>query len=132
MINKDDAKKAIAEKVDSLFDSYTDESKVKARENLKRDLFYLVDNADGCCYVFDKYYEDDSGEIVDITYFQHSAKYPEEEYIEHMYEYCHYFMEVHAIYDETKDEYNEHVIIYANNNCDRGCCSTWKILDVII
>jgi hypothetical protein len=129
IINKEGLKKSIEGKIETFFSSYEELDAKKAREVLKKDLFFMVDN--DSCYVFDKYFEDDNGDIVDITYYQHNGSTSDdEEGIENHYEYKHYFMEVHGVYIE--DDYKERVIIYANNNCDRRCCSTWKILDVII
>lgn len=129
LINKEELKKAIVDKIATFFTEYKEGDPEKAREDLKNDLFFMVDN--DSCYVFDKYFEDDNEEVVDITYYQHSGNTSnDEEGIENYYEYKHYFMEVHGVYIE--DDYKERVIIYANNNCDRLCCSTWEILDVII
>jgi hypothetical protein len=81
------------------------------KEELKKELLYFVENRNDH-YVFDKYFKDDNGEQVDVTYYQYSAFPPiyeddEEEYFKNMYKYKLYFMEIHSI--EVDDDYKEKI-----------------------
>lgn len=126
MIQLSSIKQDVINGVKEKYAEWTEEK----REELLNDILYIMDNSSEC-YVFDKYYKEDEDDFVDITYFKYNAKVKmDEDGTADFYEYKYYFLEVHGIFEE--DDYKEKVIIYANNNCDRGCCGTWEVLNIII
>jgi len=134
MLDVKKIKEAVFKRIEnSLFGDSEEESNLE-KERLKRDMLCLINNDN---YVFDKFFEADDGSVVEIAYYQYSVDIPDEEYFNHIYEYHHYFMEVHGIYpgevkEDGEKEYKERVIIYANNNCDRMCCGTWEFFNETI